>query len=88
MFSTKDPIFVKFWVPNRSRHELKDFHVKNWVFFAFLQFPSRELPGIWTKSDSLEWKLQGFRPAEMAKMVKMLDQKVWELSTLKKRTPT
>ena len=37
------------------------------VFFTFLQFPSRELPGIWTKSDSLEWKLQGFRPAEMAK---------------------
>ena len=51
------------------------------MLFTFLQFPSRELPGIWTKSDSLEWKLQGFRPAEMAKMAKMLDQEVWELLT-------
>ena len=43
MFSKKDSIFDKFWVPNRSRHKLKDFRVKNIVFFAFLQFPSGEL---------------------------------------------
>ena len=43
MFSKKDSVFDKFWVPNRRLHELKDFRVKNTPFFAFLQFPSGEL---------------------------------------------
>ena len=32
MFSENDSIFDIFWAPNRSRHKLKDFHVKNTMF--------------------------------------------------------
>ena len=47
MFSENDSFFDNFGAPSRSRHELKDFHVKNLVFFTFVQFPSRELEKKW-----------------------------------------
>ena len=50
---------------------------KRWCFGHFCNFPVDSSQ----KTDSLEWELQCFRPAKMAKMAKMLDQKVWELST-------
>ena len=67
MFFENDSILNIFWAPSWKLHSFKRHTQKISCVFAFLQFPSRKLPWIWTKNDSLEWKLQGFRPAEMAK---------------------
>jgi len=77
MFSKKDPIFDKFWVPNRSRHKLKEFVPKTSCFLHFCNFPVESS----RRNAILEWKLPGVGRSKMAKMVHMLDHKMWELST-------